>query len=315
MGFRFNPPTPQTEDVNQNGEGGDQAPDGQGEGGQGGEDKFSDRFAALSRKERELRGMEEKIKGWTTEKSDYQKQMDELKKWRTEQEEIEKIKDIDPLEYLSKKGLDYEKLTEHVVNRDDYAKDSEYRSLKKEMMGMKEYIESLKSELSGFKDNYSKEKESYQKQENEKATNQYLGEIKGFIEENAENYELVKSYGDPQQILESQLEYYQKHGKAAPLEEIIQNYEKYLEEQMEEQYNKMKGLKKFSSKYGQKDIFERDEDDQSDSIQYIPSHRNFHSKTLTNDFNGGLPPKSPDRRLSSEESLKEAAKMIRFLKH
>lgn len=312
MGFRMQSPTA-TPIADSQGEG--ESLDGvEGSSNGGQEDKFSDRFAALSKKERSLFEQEAKFKTWNTEKADYQKQMDEHKAWRQEQEELEKLKDIDPLEYLNRRGLPYDKLTEHVVNRDEYAKDSEYRSLKKEIGGMKEYIEQLKSELSGINDKYSKDKEESQKSKEMKEQQNYIEEIKSFISENSEQYELVAQYGDANDILEAQVEYYQKNGKPAEIADLLEQYEKHLDEQMETQYNKMKGLKKFNSRYGQKDIFEREDEIEKDSLQFIPqSRQNFHGKTLNNSMNSATPTKSDSRRLTREESLNEAAKMIRFL--
>ncbi len=288
----------------------------QGQGGQDGhpveQDKFSDKFAALTKKERELLAMQEELKKWRSEKEEHEKKYSELSKWKQEQEEIEKIKEIDPLEYLGKKGLDYEKLTEHVVNRDDYAKDAEFRSLKKEMVGMKEYIEDLKKEIKGFQESYTQEKELSKKAQEEQATNQYLDSIKEFIDEKAEEFELVKTYGDPKDILDMQVKYYEHHNKPASLDELLGHYEKYLEEKMEEQYNKMKGLKKYSSKF-QKSLLDEEDQGSSNVQQLKYGHSSFYGSL--NDLNSLKPPRDSGKVLNRDESLAEAAKMLRFIKN
>jgi len=273
------------------------------------DDKFATKFAALSRKEKEIRLRDQQAQERMKSLQEHESKVKEYEEWKKQQEEVRRLKEADPLAWLEKEGLNYEKLTDHVVNRDEYTKDSEYRSLKKDFVGMRDYIQELKEEIKGLKEGRQKEVEETQKAQNERAYREWISSVEKTIQENSEEFELVSNYGSVDVIGEMQMEYMKEHGKPAELKQLLQAYENYLEKQTDEEYNRMKGLKKFKKHLPPEDILGEDEA-QTDSPQILPSRQNVH-RTLNNSFNFATPPKE-NRPLNSEESLREAARLIRF---
>jgi len=267
------------------------------------QDKFANRFAALSKKEKELRMMEqqfnEKMKGIKEHEND-------LNEYR----EQKKLRETDPMAWLEKNNLSYEKLTEKVMEAPDYQQNAQWRAIQKEIGSLREMIDGFKGEFGGFKESITKKEQEQQQKAQEENHQAYLSHVEQFLESRPDDFELIRTFGDPSFFVEMQQQYYNKNGTVCEVEKLAEAYEKHLEdEQLDKQYKKMKSLKKFKEKYGD-DPWTPEQADMG-----LPQMNTRNpNKTLNRNFSTATPSTSnTDRFLSKEESMARAAQLIRFL--
>ena len=251
-------------------------------------DDFSRKFAALSRREKEIRAKE----------VEYDKRIAELeerlgsfgKKPEPEPElPIEYRLKKDPLRALEDMGLSYDKLTELALNDGKLTPEMQMRLMREELEGdYKKKFEELENRL------LEKEKSDEQRRYDD-IQRGFQNEIEDFVESNADRYELIQANEANDIIYDVIEEHYNDTGRILDIEEAAEAVENYLEEEAEKIFK----LGKFRSKFGIENDFEQEESPRQSQV------------TLSNAMSAQANERV-GRKLSDEESKALAAKMLKW---
>lgn len=246
------------------------------------DDRFASKFAALSRKEKQIRQREMEINQRLQEIKNRAKQAEEeYGKWRSVPDRLKN----EPLKVLEEAGLSFEQLAEMALNDGKPTFDMQQAELEKRMS-------SKLAEL---------EKKLQEKEENEKAQRQeaILSEFKNglqaYIEENASTYELVKAndaFDLVFDVIETQAE---RTGEVMDYKDACEAVETYLLEEAKKHLS----LSKIKALLGNQGTEKESKQEERSSV------------TLSNELSA-QPVSESGRRLSDEESKRLAAKMIRW---
>jgi len=251
-------------------------------------DDFSRKFAALSRREKEIRAKE----------VEYDKRIAELeerlgsfgKKPEPEPElPIEYRLKKDPLRALEDMGLSYDKLTELALNDGKLTPEMQMRLMREELEGdYRKKFEELENRL------IEKEKSDEQRRYDD-IQRGFQNEIEDFVESNSDKYELIKANEANDIIYDVIEEHYNETGRILDIEEAAEAVENYLEEEAE----KLLSLGKLRSKFGIENDFEREESPRQSQV------------TLSNAMSAQANERV-GRKLSDDESKALAAKMLKW---
>ena len=251
-------------------------------------DDFSRKFAALSRREKEIRAKE----------AEYDKRIAELeerlgsfgKKPEPEPElPIEYRLKKDPLRALEDMGLSYDKLTELALNDGKLTPEMQMRLMREELEGdYRKKFEELENRL------LEKEKSDEQRRYDD-IQRGFQNEIEDFVESNADRYELIKANEANDIIYDVIEEHYNDTGRILDIEEAAEAVENYLEEEAEKIFR----LGKFRSKFGIENDFEQEESPRQSQV------------TLSNAMSAQANERV-GRKLSDDESKALAAKMLKW---
>lgn len=173
---------------------------------------LSPKFAAISRKERELAQKEREIA-----------QREEKLKAR---EEDESLWEADPFKALEKKGLDYEKLTQRVLG------------------GKEDKLTLVEKKLLKMEQEQKQREEMEARQQVQEKIETFKTHISDYVDSNAEKYEFIAGTQLKNLVFEVTEQYYETHGKVLSIEEACDYVENYLEKQAET----IVGLKKVQAK-------------------------------------------------------------------
>lgn len=248
------------------------------------DDKFAPKFAALSRKEKELRQREQQ---YQTESQKIAQEKAELEKWRQEKTATEsafqkKLKN-NPLQTLQELGITFEELTQMQLNEQNPTPEMLIKRTREELeQGYKSELEELRNAMK------QKEQDAEQKQFEETVSG-FKSQIADFVDSNADTYELIKMNDAQELVFDVIQEYYQSSGRILTIEEAA----KHTEEHLEAEARKVLEAKKFKQT----------------SPQVKPGTQT--SPTLSNALSSEAPAQGT-KKLSREESLAQAAKMIRW---
>jgi hypothetical protein len=181
------------------------------------DDKFSAKFAALSRKEKmiferekQLKEMEAKYKGYDS---------------------IDSSVKSDPLAFMQKYGITYNDLTRLVLNDNKPTPDMEVKSVKEEMANLRRELAQKEADA--------------QKTQFESTIGAFKSEIKQFIDSAKDTYELLAMQDTPDEIVYNVIsEHFNKTQKILTHKEAADHVEKYLEDEA----RKYLSVKKFQPK-------------------------------------------------------------------
>lgn len=250
---------------------------------EGEDDQFSRKFAALSRREKDIRAKE----------ADYEQRVEELQTRLYELENgpeepqipLEERLRRNPFETLDEMGLGYDKLTELALNDGKLTPDMQMRLMREELEhGYKSKFEELEERLAQKEEN-----EEYNKYE--EIEHNFKQEIDSFVEGRGE-FELINANEASELVYDVIEEHYSDTGRVLPIDEAAEAVESYLEDELE----KLMSLDKAKARF---------------SPRYEPAPRRQASPTLSNAHSAQAYQRA-DRPLSNEESVKEAAKLIRW---
>ena len=250
---------------------------------------FSRKFAALSRREKEIRAKE----------AEYENRIAELEEkfnFFNKKPEPEKEPDI-PLEYRLKQnplkaledmGLSYDKLTELALNDGKLTPDMQMKLMREELEnGYKSKYEELEKRI------LDKEKSDEQRRYDD-IQRGFMNEIDSFVSSNKNEYEYVAHNQANEVIYEVIEEHYNETGRILDIKDAAQAVESYLEEEAE----KLLNLSKVKNRLSQRD-------------QQEPETPRQSQTTLSNALSAQANQRV-DRPLSDEESKREIAKMLRW---
>ena len=185
--------------------------------------KFDSRFAALSKREKEVLAKEQAAK----------ERLSKLDHWERQQEEIK----ANPLKALEVAGISYDELTKLILSDgkpDPLAKVSE-----------------LETKLQEFETKQAKEREETEKralQEDqarvEKLIDAYKKEIDSVLEQKKDEFELIHAQGMTNEVYSIVEKYFYETGQVLEPEVAAS----YLENELEQQAKGLLSLKKFAQK-------------------------------------------------------------------
>ena len=248
-------------------------------------DDFSRKFAALSRREKEIRAKE----------VEYDQRIAELESRFQPKKEVEKEPELpfeyrlkqNPLKALEDMGLSYDKLTELALNDGKLTPDMQMRLMREELEN------DYKSKYKELEDRIiEKEKNDEQRRYDEIETG-FKNEIEAFVSSKPEQFELIQANEAKEVVYEVIEEHYNETGKILDIEEAANAVESYLEEEAE----KLLKLGKLRSKFNTGDI------EQEPQRQSQVTLSNAHSAQAN---------ERVARKLSDEESKREMARMLQW---
>ena len=248
-------------------------------------DPFAPKFAALSRKEKQVRQYEATVK---QKEAELNKRLAELdgrsKETDGKLQSFEEQFKANPIQALKDRGLSLEDLIKIQMNDEQPTVEMQMKRMRSELE------ENMKKELDQLR-NSSKEKEEAQaKAQYEQAVSSYKAEMASFIETNSEAYELIQANDATELMFEVAEEYYQKNKKVLDIKDVADVVEQHLEGEA----RKILELKKFK---------------QTSPQAQKPAGKT--APTLSNAAAANVP-SSGRKNLSNDDSLREAAKLIRW---
>jgi len=250
------------------------------------EDKFAAKFAALTRKEKEIRQRETQ---YQQELTKIKAEREELTKWRgekdTSESQLAKRAKDNPLKFLEEQGFTFEDLMKMQLNEQNPTPEMLIKRNREELES------GYKKELQELRDSMAAKEEKEAQTKYEQTVSGFKNEISEFIDGNEDAYELIRMNDAKELVFDVIQEYYQNTGRVLSIEDAAKHTEGHLEEEA-------------------KKIFEAKRFKQSAPKKEEPVG-NKAAPTLSNTQSSEVPI-SGERKLSREASLKEAAKLIRW---
>lgn len=255
--------------------------------------KLSERFTALSKKERQLQQQAEQLKS----------QQAEIKKF---QDALEKSKSEDPLALLDYAGISVDDFINALAGEPGQSRREEQKEPESD-----EKYDSLKQEIEALK-NELQEKEEKAKQDNINETIEaFKDEIKSTVDARPDDFELVREMDSYDVVFDVIEEHYNENGEVLDVEEAARKVEDYLTSEAK----RIMGLKKFSQSTAQEqaDAVNADQpQNQQPQVNASSQQESIRARPTISNENVGSQRRSDGRLLSREESLREAAKMLRW---
>jgi GTPase SAR1 family protein len=204
------------------------------------DDKFSSRFAALSRKEKDIRSRERDLEDKIAQFEARMQELEQSQAPQVEEKEPEipleyKLKK-NPLEALSELGLTYEKLTELALNDGKLTPDMQMQLMREEIE--KDY----KSKFDELQNKLLEKEKQEEEAKYETAINQFKSEINDFVD-GSEEYELIQANDAYDLVYDVIEEYYQENGRILDKKEAADQVEQFLEEEAQKLFEKSNKLK------------------------------------------------------------------------
>jgi hypothetical protein len=259
------------------------------------EDPLSRKFAALSRREKSLKQREQEIN------SRMQELEEKLKAQETPQEPQVNIEDLlrkDPLKALETSGYDLNTLAEIALQDGKLPVDLQMKLMQEELE--KKYNSKFE-ELEAKQIEEAKKKEEMQYNQ---AIENFKEEINSHVTSDLEKYELINSSENIDLVYDTIVEHHETtkdesgNGEILEVAEAAELVEQYLLEKAQQMLkaNKLKAMLDGSKKEPVKQKVEQ----------------NQESVTLTNRASSQNPSNGVKELMSEEESLQEAAKLIKW---
>jgi hypothetical protein len=257
------------------------------------EDDFSSKFAALSRRDKQLLERERKLKAMEEEQT---QRGTVAKSWEEKKKEFKQNPDA----LLNEVGLTFEELINLKLGIQEEPKklspDEMYKQIKEEMEASFKKIEDEKIK--------AKEDESTQILES------FKHDIESHITKNADKYELINYQGDHNLVFEVIQEYYNLNNEVLSIEAAADHVEKHLEDLVMGATK----LKKVASKFAPKPAEVQPKAESAQETKLANEVKKADSPvapTLSNHLNSSNSSfKGPAATL--EESKKRAAALLRW---
>jgi len=258
------------------------------------DDKFASRFAALSRKEKEIRLREQKAeqerKAWEAEKKALQEKLSPY-------ENLDEVVKANPLKFLSEKGITYEELTKQVLNDQNPTAERMIQNLEEKLSRKYE------AQLAELQKKIEEKEAQEAEQQLEQQKQAYRAEINDYVTKN-DKYELIALNNAQETVFEVILQHYEQtkaegEPRVMEISEAADAVEAYLEEQASALLEKSKKLK---SKLGA-----------STPSSNKPEGEKRQSPSTLSNAQAVQAVTTGQRNLSSEESKAEAAKLLRWI--
>jgi len=254
---------------------------------------FTRRFAQLAKREKGVRGQQEEYKRLQQELTELRSQQGKPNDAARELEELRKIAAENPRELLSRLDLDYQKLSEDILSGnkkpDDYKRDSS--------------IDKLLTRIDQLESKLSKREEQEVVSNQETAYNNFVDEIRNFVETNSEDFELVHSREAHGLIAEVMQEHYNSTSQVMEYKQAAQLVEDHLEEEARSYFGSKKIAKKYRDSFG------------NEAESEATRQPDTRPKTLSNSVAAGGPTTDGEvhsKPMSRDEHLEHLARSYKF---
>lgn len=244
---------------------------------EGDDPKFAARFAALSRKEKELINRERAFKEQQAQIQAYEKARQSAKQ--------------NPLEYLQAAGLTLEEAIQQIIKGD-------------QPPTVEDRVKSVESQIEEYKKQAAEWQKRAQQAKQQQELQQIHNSISEYVGQNSEQFELVHAYNDIDTVWKViEQTYIETNGQVhLTIEQACQAVEEDLLEQKMNDLKKASNLKKLQKLLTNSEV-------STDSKSQEVSKRTI-SPTLTN--NSGVTTNTPKKFKTREESIAEAAKLLKW---
>lgn len=252
------------------------------------EERFAQKFAALSRKEKAIREREKAIEKRIKELESKQPELEKTaSQAREEAESFKRSLKTNPLKALEQVGLTFEQLAQLVLN--DGKPTAEMMISEKER--------EIQSKIDALEQRLKAKEEAEEQQKLDAAINGFKAQIEQEIANNSTTYELIQAENATGLVYDVIASHHEETGEILDIKAAADAVEEYLFEEAKKRLNvpKIKSV-----------------------LQPSPTQQNSASpavkpgqKTLTN--SSATKATAPvSRKLSNEEALIEAAKLIKW---
>ncbi len=258
-------------------------------------DEFSSKFAALSRREKQIREREsqldQKLAMLEEKLAKFEAPKQEPQEPKKPEIPIELRLKKDPLNTLAELGLSYDKLTQLVLNDGKLSPDMQMELMRQEIdQKYSSEIENLRKEL------LERDKKSEEEKYNEVVSN-FKHDLTNFVN-NTDKYELIRANDAVDVVYDVIEQHYHDTRRVMSKEEAADQVEAYLEEEVE----KLLKLNKLKSKFGQQKPV-NPAPQESKAAPKAPTLSNTHSAAVS---------KPSGTNLNREQSVAQAASLLRW---
>lgn len=216
-----------------------------------GDNDLAQRLAIVAKKEKSYY---DKRKQDEIKNKELEEKYEKLKQW----EELDKLAAENPSEFFKKKGLSFEQIQQKML---ESMQDDELDPIQKQIKELQTKLASKDEEYKKLMDDKFSERENAQKQQEiEEQSKFYNQELKKFIGEKSEQYDLISTFEASDEVFNVIKTVYLKTSekgqpKLMTFDEACDLYEKKLEELVQGMKKSKKVSKIFGADIGEEDIF------------------------------------------------------------
>lgn len=192
-------------------------------------ERSSDRFMALARKEAEVFRKAQAVR---QQQAEIARQAEEIRAF----EAAKKQALLNPLDALKQLGLTYEQITEYVLNDNKPTPNAEVMSVRQELEEFKRAQQEEQRRL-------IEDQRKMQTQEQQQIIEAFREDVKEYVDQHAETYELTTLYGGHNLVSDVIEEHFKQTGKLMTTPEAA----KLVEEHYEDLARKAQATKKFAA--------------------------------------------------------------------
>lgn len=252
-------------------------------------DKFAAKFAALSRKEKQMRDREKAIAAREAQIAEAEQTKS---KYSSEIEAFKARIRKEPVKVMEEYGLTAQELAEVLLNNNEPT----------EKMKMTDSERAIQAQLKALEDKLAAKEAAEEEERYQTTLNNFKSGIASFINNNAADYELVQANDATELVYQVIEEHHASTGEILDTKRAADAVEAHLLEEAKKliERPKIKGLLQPKAPEAPSNAAK------SETAKPAPS-----AKTLTNA--AASKPTPPARKLSDEDSLTEAAKLIKWI--
>ena len=247
---------------------------------------FSRQFSAIARRERELRQRESRMK-------EMEARFSEVEGHKNEYSGIQDLARKNPYEAMKKLGIDYDALTQQVINEGEPTADQQLRLEN----------EALRARLDKLEGAYNEEHKQREQAQAQAARNKLIDNVRQFVDDGGD-YEFVQANDAYGLVAEVMQQHYIRTKEIMEYSEAAKMVEGHFESEAE----RYLGSKKLQDKWR---ATSQKEPEQKATSEAEPA-KSSRPKTLSNENTAKKTEPSSGVLESKEKSLERAAALIRW---
>ena len=247
---------------------------------------FSRQFSAIARRERELRQRESRMK-------EMEARFSEVEGYQNEYSGIQDLARKNPYEAMKKLGIDYDALTQQVINEGEPTADQQLRLEN----------ETLRARLDKLEGAYNEEHKQREQAQAQAARNKLIDNVRQFVDDGGD-YEFIQSNDAYGLVAEVMQQHYIRTKEIMEYSEAAKMVEGHFESEAE----RYLGSKKLQDKWR---ATSQKEPEQKATSEAEPA-KSSRPKTLSNENTAKKTEPSSGVLESKEKSLERAAALIRW---
>ena len=247
---------------------------------------FSRQFSAIARRERELRQRESRMK-------EMEARFSEVEGYQNEYSGIQELASKNPYEAMKKLGIDYDALTQQVINEGEPTADQQLRLEN----------EALRARLDKLEGAYNEEHKQREQAQAQAARNKLIDNVRQFVDDGGD-YEFIQSNDAYGLVAEVMQQHYIRTKEIMEYSEAAKMVEGHFESEAE----RYLGSKKLQDKW---QAASQKEPEQKATSEAEPA-KSSRPKTLSNENTAKKTEPSSGVLESKEKSLERVAQLIRW---